>query len=167
MDSLTMVFLGLHYSTFDLPFTEGFDVAYALSSLDRLRSEDDPEFEYAQALCVETGSSFVSREAVRWFLCFPVEKRKGYYVPRTESVPPSGKNVFYSFYSYRWEVPLNSPVRAVPDLDSLNLLSPRRGDKLVVLRANHWRWDEDGTVLVRPKDIIKTEIIHESEVRVP
>jgi len=131
MDNLTMVFLGTHFFTFDLPFTEEFETVCELSRLDRLRSEDDPEFEYAQALCVETGSGFVSREEVQWFLCFPVErKRKGYYVPRTESVPPSGKNVFYSFYSYRFEVPLNSPVRVVPDLDSLNLLSPRRGDKL-------------------------------------
>jgi hypothetical protein len=75
--------------------------------------------------------------------------------------------VFYSFYSYRFEVPLNSPVRVVPDLDSLNLLSPRRGDKLVVVRCNNWRWDEEGAALVRPKDIIETEIIHESEVLVP
>ena len=168
MDNLTMVFLGTHFFTFDLPFTEEFETVCELSRLDRLRSEDDLEFEYVQALCVETGSGFVSREEVQWFLCFPVErKRKGYYVPRTESVPPSGKNVFYSFYSYRFEVPLNSPVRVVPDLDSLNLLSPRRGDKLVVVRCNNWRWDEEGAALVRWKDIIETEIIHESEVLVP
>jgi hypothetical protein len=165
MDNLTMVFLGTHFYSFDLPFND-FRAAYSLDSLDRLHEEDEPEFEHAKAICVsKTGSGFVSCEAVQWFLCFPLKKRNGYYVPRTESVPPRGRDVFYSFFSHCFEIAANRPIRAVSDMDSLAALSPRQADKLVVIRVRNWRWGSGGTVLVRRKDIIKTEIIHGSEVR--
>jgi len=195
MDNLKMVFLGTHTFTFNLPSTAeveednyetvdvpGFEAVCTFRNLDELQSVDEPMFSYAQAVCVseiedwdfrgiDFSSVLVSHEAVRWVLCFPVGERDwdtcgrdGHYVPQTQSVPPDGDDVFYSFAS---AASPGAPVQAVPYLDSLKFLSPQPGDKLVVLRASDWNWDDRrNTVFIPPEEVIEVETVPESEVRV-
>ena len=167
------------WETVDVP---GFEAVCTFRNLDELQSTDEPMFSYAQAVCVseiedwdfrgiDFSSVLVSHEAVRWVLCFPLGKRNwefrgqdGHYVPQTQSVPPDGDDIFYTFAS---SASPGAPVHAVPDLDSLKFLSPQPGDKLVVIRAGNWRWDERrDTVFILPEDVIELETVSGSEVRV-
>ena len=76
--------------------------------------------------------------------------------------------MFYTFASFASAASDGVPVHAVPDLDSLKFLSPQPGDKLVVIRAGDWRWDERrNTVFILPEDVIELETVSGSEVRVP
>jgi len=60
-----------------------------------------------------------------------------------------------------------TPIQAVPHLDDLKFLSPRPGDKLAVVRASNWQWDDRrDTAYILPQDVIEVEIVSESEVRV-
>jgi len=167
------------WETVDVP---GFEAVCTFRNLDELRSTDEPMFSYAQAVCVseiedwdfrgvDFSSVLVSHEAVRWVLCFPVGERDwesraqdGDYVPQTQSVPPDGDDIFYTFAS---AFAPGAPVHAVPDLDSLKFLSPRPGDKLAVVRASDWQWDDRrDTVFIPPEELIEAETVSESEVRV-
>ena len=167
------------WETVDVP---GFEAVCTFRSLNELQSTDEPMFSYAQAVCVseiedwdfrgmEFSSVLVLPEAVRWVLCFPVGERDwescaqdGHYVPQTQSVPPDGDDIFYTFAS---AVSPGAPVHAVPDLDSLKFLSPRPGDKLAVVRASDWQWDDrQDTVFIPPEELIEAETVSESEVRV-
>jgi hypothetical protein len=195
MDNLQMVFVGTHTFTFNLPATAeveeenyetvnvpGFEAVCTFRRLDQLQATDEPAFSYTQAVCVtdvedwdfrggEFASVLVLPEAVRWVLCFPLGKRDwesrgrdGHYVPQTQSVPPDGDDIFYTFAS---AFAPGAPVHAVPDLDNLKFLSPRPGDKLAVVRASDWQWDDRrDTVFIPPEELIEAETISESEVRV-
>jgi len=180
MYNLEMVFLGTHTFTFTLPSTAevdvpGFEAVCTFQRLYELQAADEPAFTYAQAVCVsevedydfrgeDSACVLVSHEAVRWVLCFPVGKRDGEYVPQTQSVPPDGVDIFYTFSS---TAPSGAPIHPVLHLDDLRLLSPQPGDKLVVVRASHWCLDEhQDTVLILSEDVLEVEIIPASEVRV-
>jgi hypothetical protein len=166
------------WETVDVP---GFEAVCTFRNLDELQSTDEPMFSYAQAVCVskiqdwdfrgmDFSSVLVSHEAVRWVLCFPVGERDwdsrgldGHYVPQTQSVPPDGDDIFYSFAS---AVSPGAPVHAVPNLDNLKFLSPRPGDKLAVVRASDWQWDDRrDTAYILPQDVIEVETVSKSEVR--
>jgi hypothetical protein len=195
MDNLEMVFLGTHTFTFTLPSTAevekknyetrdvpGFEAVCTFRRLDELLAAGEPAFTYAQAVCVSEVEDYdsrgidfvsvlVSHEAVRWVLCFPLVQhwdenpRANEYAPRTNSVPPDGDDMFYTFAS---TASPGAPVQAVPDLDSLKFLSPQPGDKLVVIRASDWHWDKQrDTVFILPEDVIEVETVSGSEVRVP
>jgi len=171
------------WETVDVP---GFEAVCTFRNLDELQSTDEPMFSYAQAVCVseikdwhfrgdeEFSSVLVSHEAVRWVLCFPVGERDwdtcgldGHYVPQTQSVPPDGDDIFYTFASAASSASSKTPIQAVPHLDDLKFLSPRPGDKLAVVRASNWQWDDRrDTVFIPPEELIEAEIISESEVRV-
>jgi hypothetical protein len=101
---------------------------------------------------------------VRWAACFPVTRnQKGKYVLRTY-IPSDGDGVFFFFTS---PLVIGTPIQAVPDLSGLKLALPRPGDKLALVRAKNWRWDEKrDTVFVSRKDIIELEIVSRSKVRV-
>jgi hypothetical protein len=167
------------WETVDVP---GFEAVCTFRSLNQLQSTDEPMFSYAQAVCVseiedwdfrgmDFSSVLVSHQAVRWVLCFPVGERDwesraqdGDYVPQTQSVPPDGDDIFYTFAS---AFAPGAPVHAVPDLDNLKFLSPRPGDKLAVVRASDWQWDDRrDTVFIPPEELIGAETVSESEVRV-
>ena len=170
------------WETVDVP---GFEAVCTFRNLDELQSTDEPMFSYAQAVCVskiqdwdfrgmDFSSVLVSHEAVRWVLCFPVGERDwdtcgldGHYVPQTQSVPPDGDDIFYTFASAASSASSKTPIQAVPHLDDLKFLSPRPGDKLAVVRASDWQWDDRrDTVFIPPEELIEAEIISESEVRV-
>jgi len=170
------------WETVDVP---GFEAVCTFRRLDQLQATDEPAFSYAQAVCVtdvedwdfrggEFASVLVLPEAVRWVLCFPVGERDwescaqdGHYVPQTQSVPPDGDDIFYTFASAASSASSKTPIQAVPHLDDLKFLSPRPGDKLAVVRASDWQWDDRrDTVFIPPEELIEAETISESEVRV-
>jgi hypothetical protein len=184
----TIVFVGTHSFTFELPSTAeveegyeimdvpGFEAVCTFRHLQELQAADEPAFTHAQVVCVsevedydfrsgDFASVLVLPEAVRWILCFPVVRVQGvHYALRTNAVPPDGDDVFYSFAS---AAPAGTPVQAVPDLDSLMFLSPQPGDKLAVIRANDWDWNDGrNTAFIRLRDVLEIEFVSESEVRV-
>jgi len=173
---------GEDYRTVDVP---GFEAVCAFSRLDQLQATDEPAFTHAQAIAVtdiedwdfrggEFASVLVLPEAVRWILCFPVQDRDwqtrgrdGKYVPKTKATPPDGDDVFYTFASLASAALFRASVQAVPSLDDLKFLSPQAGDKLVVIRAKDWCWDEErNTVYIQPWDIAEIEFVVDSDVRV-
>jgi len=192
-----IVFLGSHTFTFDLPPTaeeekykefemvsmRRFEAVRKFRRLNEVLPDGERAFTHAQAVCVsevenyyfrgvDLASVLVSHEAVRWILCFPLvrqwdvhyDPRMSEYAPRTHAVPPDGDDVFYTFAS---ATSPGAPVQAVPYLDSLKFLSPQPADKLVVLRASDWNWDDRrNTVFIPPEELIEVETIPESEVRV-
>ena len=197
MDSLEMVFRGTHSLTLNLPsFTEaeqdgdlvdvpGFEAVCTFRRLEELRIVCEAVFSHAQAVCVDgiedwdfrgtnDPSVLVLPEAVRWILCFPVQGRDwetcgrdGKYVPETKAIPPDGDDVFYTFASLASAALFRASVQAVPDLDSLKFLTPQPGDKLTVIRAKDWSWDEGrNTVYIQPWDIAKIAFVVDSDVRV-
>jgi len=192
MGNLNMVFRGTYAFTFDLPSTAevegedyrtidvpGFEAVCAFSRLGELQAVGEPAFTHAQAICVTEiedwdfrGGEFASvlalPEAVRWILCFPVTLEDGvHYALQTRAIEPDGDDIFYTFVSFASVAPEGACVQAVPDLDSLKFLSPQPGDKLVVIRAKDWCWDEGrNTALIQPQDVGEIEIVLDSEVRV-
>jgi hypothetical protein len=197
MASPEIVFRGVHSLTFNLPSVAeveedgdlvdvpGFEAVYTFCRLEELRVVCEAVFSYAQAVCVDEiedwdcwgtndPSVLVLPEAVRWILCFPVQwrgweprGRDGKYVPRTKATPPDGEDVFYTFASLASAAPASASVQAVPDLDSLKFLTPQPGDKLVVIRAKDWSWDDRRqTACIQPWDILEIEFIVDSDVRV-
>jgi len=173
---------GGDYRTVDVP---GFEAVCAFSRLDQLQATDEPAFTHAQAIAVtdiedwdfrggEFASVLVLPEAVRWILCFPVQERDwetrgrdGKYVPKTKATPPDGDDVFYTFASLASAALFRASVQAVPSLDDLKFLSPQAGDKLVVIRAKDWHWDDRReTAFILPWEISKIEFVVDSDVRV-
>ena len=196
MDNPKMVFVGTHHFSLELSSTvemdgPGFEVVCSFGTLEQLQAFDAPDFSHAPAVCVTDCAEveeihvvekeevveeydspgwyyFLARvlpEAARWVLCFPVtRKQSGKYALRTHAVPPGGDDAFYTFAS---AVSSGAPVQAVPYLEDIRFLSPQSGDKLVVVRASDWSWDEnENTVFIRSQDVIEMETISESEVRV-
>ena len=167
----------------------GFEAVYTFRRLDGLQyrslsSSFRKTFSHAQAICVtaiedwdfpgdDLASVLVSHESVRWILCFRVgwgdirrqcDSRANDYAPWTTSVSPEGNDVFYTFSS---AIQSNTPVQAVSYLDNLSFLSPQDGDKLVVLRASEWTWEERGDIaFIHSWDIIEQETISDSEMRI-
>jgi len=192
MGNLDTVFRGTHAFTFTLPQNAevegedyrtidvpGFEAVCAFSRLDQLQATDEPAFTHAQAICVteiedwdfrggEFASVLVLPEAVRWILCFPVTLEDGvHYALQTRAIEPDGDNVFYTFASLASAALFRASVQAVPSLDDLKFLSPQAGDKLVVIRAKDWSWDEGrNTVYIQPWDISGIEFVVDSDVRV-
>jgi len=192
MGNLKMVFRGTHAFTFTLPQNAevegedyrtidvpGFEAVCAFSRLDQLQATDEPAFTHVQAICVTEiedwdfrGGEFASvlalPEAVRWVLCFPVTCEDGvHYALRTQSLPSDGDDVFYTFASLASAALFRASVQAVPDLDTLKSLTPQPGDKLTVIRAKDWSWDEGrNTVYIQPWDIAEIEFVVDSDVRV-
>jgi hypothetical protein len=190
--NLKMVFRGTHAFTFDLPSTAevegedyrtvdvpGFEAVCAFSRLDQLQATDEPAFTHAQAICVteiedwdfrggEFASVLVLPEAVRWVLCFPVACGDGvHYALQTRAIELDGDNVFYTFASLASAALFSASVQAVPDLDSLKFLTTQPGDKLTVIHAKDWSWDEGrNTVYIQPWDIPKIEFVVASDVSV-
>ena len=189
MGNLKMVFRGTHAFTFTLPQNAevegedyrtidvpGFEAVCAFRRLDELQATDEPAFTHVQAVCVTDvedwdfrGGDFSSvlalPEAVRWVLCFPVVCVGGvHYAPETSEISPDGDDVFFYFTG---STPNGTPIRAVPDLDSLKFLSPQPGAKLALVRAKDWEWDAGrNTVLIQPQDVAEIEIVLDSEVLV-
>ena len=150
----------------------GFTAVFHLTDLDALHGRYDPPFTYVQMICVVskpvqdwwTPIVFVPYRAVRWMLCFPVEKQGRRYVPVTYTLPPCGDDVFYYFTGV---APDETPIRAVPSLDGLNFLSPSAASQLALVRVQDWRWNKGRhTVSVRPQDVIETETVRYSRARV-
>jgi len=154
----------------------GFEAVLSLSDLDALHNgRYNPSFRYAQAICAirrpiqcwSADTVFVPYKAVRWLICFPVEKRGGRYVPVTYTLPPDGDDVFYCFAD---STSHQGTIRAVPSLDSLKFLSPFQVLKVfkpALIRAKDWRWSRGrNTVLIRPQDVLEIEIIRYSKLRV-
>jgi len=167
---------------FDLP---GFEAVCTFRRLEELRIVCEAVFSHAQAVCVDEiddwdvrgvndASVLVLPEAVRWILCFPVAGRNwetrgcdGKYVPLTKEIPADGDDVFYTFASSVRGVFDGASVQAVPDLDSLKFLDPQPGDKLAVIRAKDWNWDNRReTAFILPWDIAGIEFIADSDTRV-
>jgi len=192
MNDLTMVFRGTHsfnftlpqnaevegedYRTIDVP---GFEAVCAFSRLDQLQATDEPAFTHAQAICVteiedwdfrggEFASVLVLPEAVRWILCFPVTCEDGvHYALQTRAIEPDGDDVFYTFASLASAALFRASVQAAPDLDTLKSLTPQPGDKLTVIRAKDWHWDDRReTAFILPWEISKIEFVVDSDVRV-
>jgi len=169
-----IVYAGASEITLELPDPVeddvlGFEAVFHLSDLDELYG--DPPFRHVQMLCALykpirdwwPNTVFVPFKAVRWLLCFPAEKRGRRYIPITYTIPPDGDDVFFYFSD---GTPDGIPIRAVPDLDSLKFLSPRPSSKLALVRAKDWRYNKRGDVVtIRPQDILKTEIVRYSKVR--
>jgi len=134
---------------------------------------------------------FVYSDAVRWVLCFPVARRKmtEKYDLQTNTIDPCdvrdscgnpvffieiiarrlshGDRAFFCFSSATNALSDGKPVRAAVGLCSLILLSPQPGDKLALVRAKAWEWDEGrNTALIQPQDVGEIEIVLDSEVRV-
>jgi len=170
-----IVYAGASEITLELPDPVeddvfGFEAVFHLSDLDELYG--DPPFRHVQMLCASykpmqcwsASTVFVPYKAVRWMLCFPVEKQGRRYVPVTYVVPPNGDDVFYYFPDV---IPTGAPIRAVPSLDYLKFLSLSVPSKLALVRASHWRWNKGrNTVLIRPQDVIETEPVRYSRMRV-
>ena len=192
MGNLNMVFRGTYAFTFDLPSTAevegedyrtvdvpGFEAVCAFSRLDQLQATDEPAFTHAQAIAVTDIEDWALRggdfafilalpEAVQWILCFPVTCEDGvHYALRTQSLPSDGDDVFYTFASFASAALFRASVQAVPSLDDLKFLSPQAGDKLVVIRAKDWHWDDRReTAFILPWEISKIEFVVDSDVRV-
>ena len=148
----------------------GFEAVFHLEDLDELLLRYDSSFRYAQTICAAYGPIqrwsanivFVPYKAVRWMLCFPVEKCGRRYVPVMYVLPPGGDDIFYYFTG---TTPSGTPIRAVSSLDDLKFLSPLPQSKLALVRAKDWRWDGEA-VLIAPQDVLELEIVLDSEVRV-
>jgi len=192
MGNLNMVFRGTYAFAFDLPSTAevegedyrtvdvpGFEAVCEFRRLDELRATDEPAFTHVQAVCVtdvedwdfrggEFASVLVLPEAVRWVLCFPVTCEGGVrYALQTRAIEPDGDDVFYTFASLASAALFRASVQAAPDLDTLKSLTPQPGDKLTVIRAKDWCWDEGrNTVYIQPWDIAEIEFVVDSDVRV-
>jgi len=192
MGNLDMVFRGTHAFTFDFPSTAevegedyrtidvpGFEAVCAFSRLDQLQATDEPAFTHAQAIAVTDIEDWALRggdfafilalpEAVHWILCFPVTLEDGvHYALQTRAIEPDGDDVFYTFASLASAALFRASVQAVPDLDTLKSLTPQPGDKLTVIRAKDWSWDEGrNTVYIQPWDISGIEFVVDSDVRV-
>jgi hypothetical protein len=150
----------------------GFKAVFHLEDLDELHSRYDSSFRYVQVICSayeqiqcwSANTVFVPYRAVRWLVCFPVEKQGRRYVPVTYTLPPCGDDVFYYFTGV---APDETPIRAVPSLDGLNFLSPSAASQLALVRVQDWRWNKGRhTVSVRPQDVIETETVRYSRARV-
>ena len=150
----------------------GFEAVSNLEDLDELLLRYDSSFRYVQVICANSRLIqcwsvkivFVPYRAVRWSVCLPVEKQGRRYVPVTYVVPPDGNDVFYYFTDV---TPDEKPIRAVPYLNDLKLLSPSVESKLALVRASHWRWNKGRhTVSIRPQDVIETETVRYSRSRV-
>jgi len=177
MTKKEIVYVGQDDLTLDLPeeiedYTpRGFEAVSRLEDLDRLPGQYAFS-RYVQALCVLSKpirdwwphTFFVPYRAVRWLACFPAEKQGRRYVPVMYVLPPSGDDIFYYFTGV---TPDGAPIRAVSCLDDLKFLSPSAASQLALVRAKDWRWNKGrNTVLIRPQDVIKTETVRYSKVRV-
>jgi len=164
------------YRTIDVP---GFEAVCTFRRLDELQATDEPAFTFAQAVAVSEiedwdfrGGEFASvlalPEAVRWILCFPATQVDGVrYALQTRAIEADGDDVFYTFASFASAALFRASVQSVPDLDSLKFLTPQPGDKLVVIRAKDWSWDEGrNTAYIQPWDISGIEFVVDSDVRV-
>jgi hypothetical protein len=170
-----IVYAGASEITLELPDPVeddvlGFEAVFHLSDLDELygdapfRHVQMPCASYKPMQCWSASTVFVPYKAVRWMLCFPVEKQGRRYVPVTYVIPPDGDDVFYYFTG---TTPDGTPVRAVPYLDGLKLLSLSAGSKLALIRASRWRWNKGRNVAsIHPEDILEIETIRDSRVRV-
>jgi hypothetical protein len=167
----------------------GFEAVYTFRRLEGLQYRPSSSsfwrpFSHAQAICVtaiedwdfpgkDLASVLVSHEAVRWVLCFRVswgdirrqcDSRANDYAPWFNTVCSEGNDVFYTFSSF---VQPDALVQSVSYLDNLSFLSPQDKDKLVVIRARDWTWEERGDIaFIHSQDIIEQETISDSEVRV-
>ena len=192
MGNLDTVFRGTHAFTFTLPQNAevegedyrtidvpGFEAVCAFNRLDQLQATDEPAFTHAQAIAVtdiedwdfrggEFASVLMLPEAVRWVLCFPVTCEDGvHYALQTRAIEPDGDDVFYTFASLASAAPASASVQAAPSLDDLKFLTPQPEDKLVVIRARDWSWDDrQDTAFIQPWDILEIEFVLDSDVRV-
>jgi len=147
-----------------------FEAVCSLDALDQLQYIGAPDFTYVLAARVTNYAEVekmrvcVFYEAVRWVACFPVTRnQEGKYVLQTH-IPSDSEGVFFFFAS---PLVIGTPIQAVPDLSGLKLAVPRQGDKLALVRAKNWRWDEKrDTVFVSLKSIIELEIVSRSKARV-
>jgi len=153
--------------------------------------EEAPNFPYAQAIAVSktegygfrdggSGAVLAYSDAVRWVLCFRVVRlSSGKYAVKTEKIDPlatvvprnrdtlSGEKVFFCFRSAIEGLSNEKAFRAAAYLDCLDLLSPKPGDKLVLVRASRWRWAKAfNTAVIKPKYVLDAETVSSSEVRV-
>jgi hypothetical protein len=163
-----------------------FEAVRSFFDLDKLRDVFyESPFTYAQAVCVTISEDYelsswsisrcsvlVSQEAVDWILCFPVElkvdeERNRWYELQTDEVSPRGEDLFFCFSSAIRAARAGTPIQAVPYWDYLKFLSPKPWDKLAVVRASDWSWDEqENTVSILPKDVLEEEVVVDSKVYV-
>ena len=153
-----------------------FEGTMTLDSL-KLMQEDGPDFRFVQAVCVSKVESHRFRDgdwfsvlahpaAVRWILFFRAVRWEDEYFPKTDTIDPSRRDVFFCFSSTISSARDGTPVQAVPYLEKLHLLSPQPGDRLVLLRTNK-RYDRRGrSVLIRPGSVLEVETVFASEVYV-
>jgi hypothetical protein len=172
----------------------GFAAVWTLDYLEVMQRDDAPDFPYAQAIAVSktegygfrdggAGSVLAYSDAVRWVLCFPVVRRSAEesgrgYVVKTSKIDPlapviprnidtlCGEKVFFCFSSAIESAPNGKTFRAASSLCCLDLLSPKPGDKLVLVRASRWRWAKFyNTAVIKPKYVLDAETVSDSEVR--
>ena len=168
----------------------GFAAAWTLSRLEVMQADGAPNFSYAQAIAVsrfegygfydkDSGSVLAYSDAVRWVLCFPVIRQpNGKYTLKASklstlkpAVPRDrrtlcGEHVFFCFSSAIENASNGKTFRAASSLDCLDLLSPKPGDKLVLVRASRWRWAKFyNTAVIKPKYVLDAETVSDSEVR--
>jgi len=167
-----------------------FTAVWTLDHLELMQGES-LNFSYAQAIAVSKTESYGFRDggcgsvlaysdAVRWVLCFPVVRRSGgEYTVKTSKIDPlapvvprnmdtlCGEKVFFCFSSAFDGVLNGKTFRAASSLSCLDLLSPKSGDKLVLVRASRWRWAKVyNTAVIKPKYVLDTETVSDSKVRV-
>ena len=169
----------------------GFAAVSTLDRLELMQGDSDSDFPYAQAIAVsktegygfydeDSGSVLAYSDAVHWVLCFPVVRQpNGKYISKTSKISvvgPSiprdsrtliGDRVFFCFSSAINDTPDEKPILATPYLSRLGFLSPQPGDKLTLVRASRWRaFFTRGTVSIKPKYLLDTETVSDSEVYV-
>jgi hypothetical protein len=190
MAKLFMVFCGCDSDSFrfELDATNGngmeeYSGVEGTMTLDSLKliQEDGPDFPFVHGVCVSKIKTHYVRDgdyysvifdpaAVRWILFFPAVRWGCEYFPETETIDPSGSDVFFSFRSAISSATDGKPIRVVPYLEKLNLLSPQPGDELALVRVKNPRqsWRKRGySVLIPPQSVLEVETVSGSEVYVP
>jgi len=190
MARLLMVFCGCYSDCFrfelfpaELYGIQGHDDFEGTMTLDTLKlvQGDRHNFRFVHAVCVskvemhyfrdgEYFSVLAHPDAVRWILFFPAVRWGDEYFPETDTIDPSGSDVFFSFRSAISSATDGKPIRVVPYLEKLHLLSPQPGDELALVRIKNPRqsWRKRGySVLIPPKSVLEVETVSGSEVYVP
>jgi len=194
MSKPLMVFCGCYSDSFrfelfpaEVHGIDGHGDFEGTTTLDTLKlvQEDRHDFRFVHAVAVskvemhyfrdgEYFSVLAHPDAVRWILFFPAVRWGDEYFPETETIDPSDSDVFFSFRSAISSATSSAtdakPIRAVPCLERLNLLSPQPGDGLALVRVKNPRqsWRKRGySVLILPKSVLEVETVSGSEVYVP
>ena len=167
-----------------------FTAVWRLDRLEIMQEDNASDFPYAQAIAISktegygfrdggSGAVLAYSDAVRWVLCFRVVRlSSGKYTVETSKIDPlapivprdrdtlCGEKVFFCFRSAIEGLSNEKAFRAAAYLDCLDLLSPKPGDKLVLVRASRWRWAKAfNTVVIKPKYLLDAETVSDSEVR--